>query len=108
MNKYNNKQNIEQLKLNLLMKSQVHILTLVKKIIMKVLSLNLMIMLEYPNIKNIFVKGYTPKQSVVSFVTKNTVSWTYFNCDFNGEEIVGTFYKEELQITNQNEFRVKK
>ena len=43
------------------MKSQVHILTLVKKIIMKVLSLNLMIMLEYPNIKNIFVKGYTPK-----------------------------------------------
>ena len=107
MNKYNNKQNIEQLKLNLLMKSQVHILTLVKKIIMKILSLNL-IMLEYRNIKNIFAKGHTPKQSVVSFVTKNTVSWTYFNCDFNGEEIVGTFYEEELQITNQNEFRVKK
>ena len=28
--------------------------------------------------------------------------------DFNGEEIVGTFYKKELQKTNQREFRIEK
>ena len=28
--------------------------------------------------------------------------------DFNGEEIVGTFYKKELQKTNQKEFRIEK
>ena len=39
---------------------------------------------------------------------KNTVSWTYVINDLNGEEIVGTFYKKELQKTNQNEFRIEK
>ena len=28
--------------------------------------------------------------------------------DFNGEEIVGTFYEKELQRTNQKEFRIEK
>ena len=28
--------------------------------------------------------------------------------DLNGEEIVGTFYKKELQKTNQKEFRIEK
>ena len=28
---------------------------------------------------------------------KNTVPWTYFISDLNGEEIVGTFYEKELQ-----------
>ena len=39
---------------------------------------------------------------------KNTVPWTYFINDLNGEEIVGTFYKNELQNTNQEEFRTEK
>ena len=26
--------------------------------------------------------------------------------DLNGEEIIGTFYEEELQKTNQQEFRI--
>ena len=40
---------------------------------------------------------------------KNTVPWTYvINDDLNGEEIVGTFYKNELQNTNQEEFRIGK
>ena len=39
---------------------------------------------------------------------KNTVSWTYVISDLKGEEIVGTFYKKELQKTNQKEFRVEK
>ena len=34
--------------------------------------------------------------------------WVYVISDINGEEIVWTFYKEELQITNQEEFRVEK
>ena len=28
--------------------------------------------------------------------------------DLNGEEIIGTFYEEELQKTNQQEFRIEK
>ena len=32
----------------------------------------------------------------------------HFISDFNGEQIVGTFYKKELQKTNQKEFRVEK
>ena len=39
---------------------------------------------------------------------KNTVPWTYLISDLNGEEIVGMFYEEELQMTNQTEFRVEK
>ena len=27
---------------------------------------------------------------------KNTVPWTYIINDFNGEEIIGTFYEKEL------------
>ena len=28
--------------------------------------------------------------------------------DFNGEEIIGTFYEKELRKTNQEEFKIKK
>ena len=34
--------------------------------------------------------------------------WTYILSDLNGEEIVGTFYKKELQKANLKEFRVEK
>ena len=39
---------------------------------------------------------------------KTTVLWTNVISDLKGEEIVGTFYKEELQNSNQKEFRVQK
>ena len=39
---------------------------------------------------------------------KNTVPWAYVISDLNGEEIIGTFYKEELQKTNQEQFRIRK
>ena len=39
---------------------------------------------------------------------KNTVPWTYVINDLSGEEIIGTFYQKELQITNQKEFRTEK
>ena len=54
-------------------------------------------MLEY---QNIFSKVYTPNWSEEDFViikVKNTVLWTYIISDLNDEEIVGTFYKNELQ-----------
>ena len=38
----------------------------------------------------------------------NAVPWTYVITDLNGEEIVETFYKKELQKINQKEFRFEK
>ena len=61
--------------------------------------------------KNIFAKGYMPSWSEEVFVVhkiKNTVPWTYVINDLNGEEITGTFYENELQKTNQKEFRIEK
>ena len=39
---------------------------------------------------------------------KNTVPWTYVITDLNGEEIVGRFYKKELQKANQQKFGIEK
>ena len=61
--------------------------------------------------KNMFAKRYMPNWSEEIFVikkVKNTVPWTYVINDINGEELIGTFYEEELQGTNQQEFRLKK
>ena len=61
--------------------------------------------------KNIFAKGYTPNWSEEVFVikkVKNTVPWTYIINHLNGEEIIGTFYKKELQKTNQQECGIEK
>ena len=61
--------------------------------------------------KNIFAKGYAPNWSEEIFVvkkTKNTVPWTYKISALNGEEIVGSFYRKEMQKTNQKEFRIEK
>ena len=61
--------------------------------------------------KNIFAKGYIPNWSEQVYVIKeieNTVSRTYVINDLNGEEIIGTFYKKELQKTSQEEFRIEK
>ena len=61
--------------------------------------------------KNFFAKGYMPNWSEGVFVikkVKNTVPWTYFINDLNGEEIIRTFYEKELQKTNQEEFRIAK
>ena len=61
--------------------------------------------------KIIFAKVYTPNWSEEIFGIKdikNTILWTYVINDLNGEEIIGTFYKKELQKTNQEEFRIEK
>ena len=61
--------------------------------------------------KNIFAKEYRPNWSEEIFIIKkikNTVRWTYVINDLNGEEIIGTFYENELQSIKQNEFRIEK
>ena len=61
--------------------------------------------------KNALANGYTPNWSEEVFVinkVKNNVPWTYVIIDLNGEEVVGTFYENELQKTNQKEFRIEK
>ena len=39
---------------------------------------------------------------------KNTVPWTCAVSYLKGEKIVGTFYENELQKTNQKDVRVEK
>ena len=61
--------------------------------------------------KNIFVKGYVPNWSEEIFIIKkikNTVPWTYVINDLNGEKIIGTFYENGLQKTDQKEFIIEK
>ena len=56
-------------------------------------------------------KGYAPNWSEETFVIKkikNTVPWTYVINDFNGEEITGTFYENEVQRKSQEQFRIEK
>ena len=60
--------------------------------------------------KNIFAKGYMPNCPEEIFVIKKVktiVTWAYVINDLNGEEIIGTFYKKELQKTNQQKFRIE-
>ena len=45
--------------------------------------------------KNIFAKDYVPNWSNETLVVKkykNTVPWTYFYRDLNGQEVIVTFY----------------
>ena len=61
--------------------------------------------------KNTFAKEYISNWSEEIFVIKkikNAVPWTYVINHLNGEEIIGTFYENELQGTRQNEFRIEK
>ena len=55
--------------------------------------------------KNYFANGYMPNWSEKIFIIKkikNPVPWTYVLNDLNGEEIIGTFYENELQKRIQN------
>jgi len=61
--------------------------------------------------KNIFEKGYTPRWTEEVFtITKiqYTDPPTYKITDYNGEEIQGSFYEQELQKTKQEIFRIEK
>ena len=61
--------------------------------------------------KKIFVKGLHQIGLKKFFAIKkieNTVPWTYIINDINGEEIIGTFYENELQNADQQGFRIEK
>ena len=93
---------IAQLKWSLLVKNQKYILTLIKKLITKILKFVRLV--EYQNIK-IFLEKVTLQIVLKKFLglkkVKNTVLWTYVINDLNGEEIIGTLYKQELLKTSQ-------
>ena len=66
-----------------------YILTLAKKLMMKILN-KLVIVAEYQNTKTGFAKEYTPNWSEEKFVSKkfkNIVPWTYVINDLNGEVV---------------------
>ena len=66
-------------------------------------------MKEYQDIKTFLQKVmFWSEEVFVITKVENTVSLTYVIGDLKGEEIVGTFYKKELQNTNQKEFRTEK
>ena len=88
---------------------QACILTLIKKIIRKVLKVGNHVRIS--KYKKHFWKSNVPNWSEKVFVikkVKNTVPWTYLISDLSREDIVGTFHEKELQETNQKEFRVEK
>ena len=65
-----------------------------------------------PKYENIFAKRYVLNQSDDVFLikkVKNTMPWTYIIENLNGEEIVGMFYKKELQQKiSQAKFRIER
>ena len=73
-------------------------------------KLELVILLEYQNVKMFLKTFYTPNRSENVFVikkVKNTVSRIYVINYLNSEEIVGALYEKQLQRTNHNEFRIE-
>ena len=76
----------------------------------KTRNLKLLILLDYQNIKTFLQKVILQIGLKKSLLLKSykTVPWTYVINDLNGGEIVGTFYKNESQKTNQKEFRIEK
>lgn len=61
--------------------------------------------------KGVFEKGFTPRWTEEVFTiskVQNTDPPTYKIKDCAGEEIIGTFYESELQVTNQEVFRIEK
>ena len=87
---------IEQSKWNLLMLRQVHILVLKLNIMINTINLKFMIVLEYQFLR-IFLQKLNSKMVRWSFwdwQVQITVPWEYVIQDYNGEEIVGTFYEK--------------
>ena len=61
--------------------------------------------------KKIFDKGYTERWTEDVFKISKiqlTIALTYKITDYNGEEIQGSFYEQELQKTKQDIFRIEK
>ena len=63
---------------------------------MKIQNLELVILQEYQFIKKILQKAML-QIVLLLYYAPNTIPRTYVISDLTGEEIVGTFYKKELQ-----------
>ena len=90
------------------MSNQTHILNLVKKLMIKILNLELVVLLEYQNVKGFLQTDYVPSWSEELFGIKKYLPSTYVISDLKGVKNVGTFYQKKLQKSNQKELRVKK
>ena len=93
------------------MKNQTRILTLVKKLIIKILRVKLVTLLEYQNTKTVLQKIALQiglKKFLWLKKLKNTLSRTYAIKNFNDKEFVGTFYEKESQKPDQQYFRIEK
>ena len=61
--------------------------------------------------QNLLARGYTQRWTEEVFKTSKiqlTIPVTYKITDYNGEEIPGSFYEQELQKTSQKTFRIEK
>jgi len=61
--------------------------------------------------KGLFETGFTPNWTEEVFAVskiQRTNPVTYEITDYNGEEIQGTFYEQELQKASQEVFRIEK
>ena len=61
--------------------------------------------------KGLFEKGFTPNWTEEVFTVSKIQRTNPVTCkitDYNGEEIQGTFYEQELQKTSQEVFRIEK
>ena len=69
-----------------------------------------MIVSGYQNTKTFLQKDILKNWSEVFTISKikNAVPWTYANSVLNGKSIDRTFHEQELQKTNQQEFRIEK
>ena len=68
-------------------------------------------MSEYLKKKPVFEKGYTPRWTEEVFQVSSvleTVPVTYKLIDLNSSPIIGSFYEQELQKTDQNVYRIEK
>ena len=52
---------------------------------------------KYNNAYNSTIRMNSPEEVLVISKIKNTVSWTYIIMNVNGEKVIETFYKKELQ-----------
>ena len=61
--------------------------------------------------KNLFDNGYTQRWTKEVFKISKiqlTIPVTYKITDYNEEEIQGSFYEQELQMTSEDTFRIEK
>ena len=61
--------------------------------------------------KNLFDNGYTQRWTEEVFKISTiqlTITVTYKITDYNGEEIQGSFYQQELQKSSHSKFRIEK